>query len=261
MHNTEGKIYEKIGFGIDCIFDYLVDVLAVRADRERPDRWERQWTTGCKIRPQGLQFRLSEGVEGAETREKQPLAEDRSAVGRRCRKSARPPSRRSNPTPTIRPILQSGSARLPAPKTGNKFRSNFRRTSSELCRMSMVARPTLEVDAFFARRRNPACARSERHIFAADGRRYLAGRSREICAGRTDAAGRRPLALAGNENADVRYGQAFSDGDEIHGTRSRRNKVGDRPGSAKRFRLDIHHAAAKGRADDPARADRRGAMR
>ena len=43
--------------------------------------------------------------------------------------------------------------------------------------------------------------------------------------------------------------QAFPDGDEIHGPRPRRNKVGERPNAAKGRDVDIHDAAAKGRAD------------
>ena len=102
-----------------------------------------------------------------------------------------------------------------------------------------------------ARWRGTARSRSERHIFAADGRRDVAGRGREIRARRIDAAGRGPLALAGHKDADVRYDKAFPDGDEIHRPRSRRNKIGDRPDTAKGCRLDVHNAAAKGRNDDP----------
>ena len=58
----------------------------------------------------------------------------------------------------------------------------------------------------FARGRGEARARSERHILAADGRRHVAGAGSAIRAGRTVAAGRGPLAMAWDKNADVRHG-------------------------------------------------------
>jgi len=58
------------------------------------------------------------------------------------------------------------------------------------------------------------------------------------------------MAMARDKNFNVRYDQALSNGDEIHGAHCRRNKIGNRPGFAERRDLDLYDPAAEGRNDD-----------
>ena len=74
--------------------------------------------------PPGLAFRLSEGVEGAETREKQVLAEtDPLSEGDAGKLLGRLPAIKTDPDDQADFAKRVGT--LPAPKTGNKIPIKF----------------------------------------------------------------------------------------------------------------------------------------
>src|SRR5205809_7953276 len=106
-----------------------------------------------------------------------------------------------------------------------------------------------------AGRRSLAGPGLERHVLAADGRSNISGGRSSVRTGRANSAGRRPMAVARDENADVRHGQAVPDGDEIYCTRTCRDEGDQRPGLGERYVVDIHDSASEGRADDPAESD------
>jgi uncharacterized protein YfaS (alpha-2-macroglobulin family) len=75
-------------------------------------------------KPPGLAFRLSEGIEGAETREKQVLAEtDPLSEGDAAKLLGRLPAIKTDPDDQTDFAKRAGT--LPAPKTGNKIPVKF----------------------------------------------------------------------------------------------------------------------------------------
>ncbi len=171
----------------------------------------------------GLQFRLSEGVEGAETREVQPqINADPLSESETSNLLKRIPAIKEQTDDKTDFAKRAGS--LPPPKTGKivnvKFPSDERtRNAENQCRANFGSYP------IFARRRSFARARFERNFFAADGCRHFAGTSARKRSGAINTAARRQMALARNENFDVRHDKAFSDGDEIYRANSCRNKI------------------------------------
>ena len=200
--------------------------------------------------PEGLKFRLSEGVEGAETRERQQLpSTDPLSDGDTNSLLKRIPEIKSTTDDKTEFAKRIGT--LPAPKTGNKIPVKFPSDDGRGTPKIDTTGQTLAGHSLFARGRGAACAGSECDVFAADGCGHVAGRGGEVYAGRINTAGRRELALARDKDADVRYDEAFPYGDEIHRPRSRRNQGSNGPVIAEGSRMDIHHASAEGRDDDP----------
>ena len=192
--------------------------------------------------PNGLEFRLSEGTEGAETREKQPLAAtdpltegDTSSLLKRI--------------PEIKPAAddQTDFAKrigtLPAPKTGTKLPVKFP-SDDQMSPPNTDNGKTLDVV-----RHSP-----DGEVTLAPDLSVTFSQPMVAVTSQEDSAKFAPVELTPQAEGKWRWlgtktlmfdtTKRFRDGDEIYRPRPGRNKVGERPGPAKGRRLDLYHAAA-----------------
>jgi hypothetical protein len=144
--------------------------------------------TKMKDLPDGLKFRLSEGVEGAETRAKQPLAPtDPLADNDTTNLLKRIPEIKASSEDQTDFAKRIGT--LPAPKTGNKIpvqipgRRSGRTAKDRRCETAPAS------IALFTRRRSSARTGSQRHLLSTYGCRYVAGAGSSIRPGRTHPPG------------------------------------------------------------------------